>query len=358
MFKIFLEGDYDTGKKLADIVRAITKKYQADHRSRKQAFDIRAHLLLYITIDIWFMPIRAVAKKLLTYHRSASKMGQVDVSMITLQMGWRYLLYGGESLSLISQSADERSELIMKNSDYATKYVALDLALLAELTGQPVDQIEGMVCNSNELQVEAESVQNFRLLHHIHFNNLLLAFWRGDLIAAEKSSRLAWAYPTAKMPHILFIYHTFFGGIIAFKLYRQDVRGADADARFKEGKESMSRMGKWAQNGVSIFGNKWLLLQAEHAASINKYDEAKELYNASIQAASDHGNIHELGLANELLGDYHASRGCTVDANASYIQSHMYYMQWGAFAVAKRLMAKHSLDLDGAETAGRSKRSR
>jgi len=285
-------------------------------------------------------------------------MGHVDVSMITLQMGWRYLLYGGESLSLISQSADERSELIMKNSDYATKYVALDLALLAELTGQPVDQIEGMVCNSNELQVEAESVQNFRLLHHIHFNNLLLAFWRGDLIAAEKSSRLAWAYPTAKMPHILFIYHTFFGGIIAFKLYRQDVRGADADARFKEGKESMSRMGKWAQNGVSIFGNKWLLLQAEHAASINKYDEAKELYNASIQAASDHGNIHELGLANELLGDYHASRGCTVDANASYIQSHMYYMQWGAFAVAKRLMAKHSLDLDGAETAGRSKRSR
>ena len=73
-----------------------------------------------------------------------------------------------------------------------------------------------------------------------------------------------------------------------------------------------------------------VLLKAEHAASIHNHDEAKQLYEASIKAAKDYGDIHELGLSLELYGDYYSSLGLTADARLCYKNAYMYYTQWGA----------------------------
>mmetsp|Transcript_19096 Transcript_19096/g.34423 ORF Transcript_19096/g.34423 Transcript_19096/m.34423 type:complete len:338 (-) Transcript_19096:1027-2040(-) len=321
-------------------------------------------LFQYITIDIWFSSPRDISQKLLNYHHSAVRMGEVDTAMISLQMGWRYLLYGGGNLSIISKSFEDRATLIAKSSDYAAKYVALDYALLAELTGQSADKladIEGMVCNIEVLQTEAEFVNNNRLLHHINVNNVMLAYWRGDYISAEKSSHVAWKYPTAKMPTIVLIYHTFYGGLIAFKLFRT-MGGVDGNKRLMEGRELMIAMGKWAQNSMAVFGNKWLLLSAEHSASIHEHDKCKKLYKASIKIAQDHGNIHELGLANQLFGNYCLSHECGVDANSCLKKAYTYYTQWGATAVAEKILRHHKLDLHTGDNTdlqvGSSKRSR
>lgn len=76
--------------------------------------DSKLLFMKYITIDIWFSSPRDVSKKLLKYHHHAKKLGQVDTAMIALQMGWRYLLYsGGENLSIMLQSTEERVELIV-----------------------------------------------------------------------------------------------------------------------------------------------------------------------------------------------------------------------------------------------------
>mmetsp|Transcript_3889 Transcript_3889/g.8568 ORF Transcript_3889/g.8568 Transcript_3889/m.8568 type:complete len:1443 (+) Transcript_3889:166-4494(+) len=348
MFKIFFQGDYEEGKKWADVVRAITEEFQSSNSSKGQNFEIRAHILLYITIDIWFLSPREVAQRLTSYSNVASKIGQVDIAMISLQMGWRYLLYGGESLHLVAMGFEDRAELIAKNSDYATKYVALDNALLTELTGQSseLSKIDGMVCNIEVLQGEAELVNNNRLLHHIHVNNVMIAYWRGDFEAAEKSSHLAWKYPTAKMPTIVLIYHTFFAGLVAFHLFRKKSGDENQDERLKEGREVMVEMGKWAQNVMEVFGNKWLLMSAEHSACTKDHDETKKLYQASIELAQDYGNIHELGLAYELFGNYLVDCECTMDATPCFKKAYMCYIQWGAKSLAKRLLHKHNFDID------------
>ena len=46
MFKIFFFDDIAAGQKLAQIIRAITKKTQTSNKSNMKAHDIRAHLLL------------------------------------------------------------------------------------------------------------------------------------------------------------------------------------------------------------------------------------------------------------------------------------------------------------------------
>jgi len=116
------------------------------------------------------------------------------------------------------------------------------------------------------------------------------------------------------------------------------------------GKEMMSDMGYWANNSMAVFENKWLLLRAEHAASINNHDEAKGLYKASIGAARDHGNIHEMALAYELFGNHHDACGRSDDAKSCFSKACVAYKTWGATAIAERLYAKHDLDLSTADT--------
>lgn len=199
-----------------------------------------------------------------------------------------------------------------------------------------------MVCNIEDIQAEAESTNNNRLLHHIHVNNAMLAFWKSDYNEAETSSLVAWKYPTAKMPTIVLIYHSFFDGLIAFHQYRE----VGGDERLQRGKEMMNRMGMWSQNAMNVFQSKWLLLQSEHAFSVCEHQKAKGLYEASIKSAKDNGNINELSLAYELFGEFCLSNKCGVDANACFRRAHTSYIQWGAKAVADRLVRSHQLNLN------------
>jgi len=155
------------------------------------------------------------------------------------------------------------------------------------------------------------------------------------------------------MPQPFLIYHTFYRGLVAFRLFRQIQAGATGiddelllaykqEQCINEGKESIVKMNRWAQNCTEVFENKLLLLKAEFAAWVT-FGDAEELYKASIKAARK-DNKHEMALAHELLGDYYASCGRADDARSSFNHACVYYTQWGADAIAKRLSAKHGLN--------------
>eukprot|EP00571_Detonula_confervacea_P012799 CAMPEP_0172299466 /NCGR_PEP_ID=MMETSP1058-20130122/1767_1 /TAXON_ID=83371 /ORGANISM="Detonula confervacea, Strain CCMP 353" /LENGTH=191 /DNA_ID=CAMNT_0013008921 /DNA_START=76 /DNA_END=651 /DNA_ORIENTATION=+ len=171
------------------------------------------------------------------------------------------------------------------------------------------------------------------------------AYWRGDCIAAEEHCHAALTYPTARMPTLLLIYRTFFGGLVAFQLYRH-VDGKD-DQRLKQGKQMVERLEKLNENSLAMYENKLLMLKAEYCASIGEHNRALSLYKASINAAQDHGSIHDLALAFELLGNYHCSaNGDGVDSNECFRKAYVYYIQWGATAMADKLLRKHNLSME------------
>lgn len=85
---------------------------------------------------------------------------------------------------------------------------------------------------------------------------------------------------------------------------------------------------------------------SEHAATTNKKKEdVEQLYKRSIDVARDHGNIHELGLAYKLFGNYYSKLGCESDSKHCYRNAYQYFIQWGANAVAEKLVLTHDLDL-------------
>jgi len=166
-------------------------------------------------------------------------------------------------------------------------------------------------------------------------------------MAAEEHSQLAsMMYPTSREPTIYLIYHTFFRALVLFRLHR--MMGGD-DRRLKDGKEMQDQMGNWPLVSMAVFETKWLLLKAEYFASISEFDQAVQMYKGSIKSAEDHGNIHELALAHELLGNYCSGRGfMTTTSNACFEKAYMYYAQWGATAIAEKIFLTHNLEMDSA----------
>ena len=220
----------------------------------------------------------------------------------------------------------------------------------------------------NDIQAEAESAKDTRLLFRIHCFNVMISYWRGDFAAAEESSNIAsMMYPVSKFPSMHLIYLTFFRGLgmhptvtctlllsflslidfccglVLFQCYSED----GGDKRLHDGKEVMNQMGTWAKNSMAVFGNKWLLLKAEYTALVgDKCNAAEELYKKSIKAARDHGIIHELGLAYELLGGYYKMHGRETDCIHCIKQAYTYYTQWGATHVAKKILHDHDLNIE------------
>lgn len=195
----------------------------------------------------------------------------------------------------------------------------------------------------DDLQDVAKSSKDMHLLQSSHVFNVLVEYWRGNYEAAEDSSRRAlMILPASKMPTIFLIYHIFFRGLVLFQMYRT----CGDDQRLKDGKKAMDEMGVWAQNSMHVFENKFLLLKAECYSSIGDSDEALQMYEGSIKSSLDHGNIHELALAQNLLGNYHLERGYGTAAKECLKKAHLYYTQWGATAVAENMVQKYKSIID------------
>jgi len=347
--KIIYEYDFVSGRKWADISRAIIKNYQTEKNAKISHSYIghRALATLYNLVDIWFIPLREIASKLLCVSEEALKLGIADDAIYLLAEVWSMRLYCGEKLSIVSQSALHRLQLIVKKySLNFAQWVVCDCILLMELTGKDEDYFSVFDDSIRSLDdIQNENVQVPLLIYRIRICKLMCSYWKGEYIAAEEQAHDVSLGTFFKTDPKTFMYHTFFGGLVSFQLYRT-LGGND---RLNKGREMLDQMRKWAH--VAPLENKRLLLEAEHAASINS-DDARQLFEASIKSAQDHGNIHELALAFELFGNYYEERSqdsnakredSNEDSNQCYERAFFYYTQWGATKVAQRLSDIHNL---------------
>ena len=207
---------------------------------------------------------------------------------------------------------------------------------MSKLSGKTEYIIDG--CTS------IDDVQSNAIFGRVEFNvnlyKMMIGFFFNpdDITEVENHSHSAGATPNAKIQELLHIYYIFYSGLIAFQVHHS----LGGDSRLKEGSEAMSKMESWTTCSP-IFENKWLLLKAEYLSSIHSDDNPHQYYEASIDAAKRQGYIHELAIAYELLGNYHASHGHRDDAKSNYNAAYVSYTQWGANAVAEKLSVKHNL---------------
>jgi len=350
--KIFIAQDYDSARKWSTVVRALEQKHESMVKNKLNMVT-HAYLFLHVSIDIWFQPPMEIAKNLEMHHRKAMRLGQVHIAMCALGMSCRYKLLGGENLSLFTLSYNDHFRLVAKHSGFVARHMLLDSFLLQELTGKSRDYFslfDGSICSMNDLQDEAKETKDLALLQCSYVFNVIIEYWKGNFLNAEEHSQIASTmFPACKEPTIYLIYHTLFRALVLFKLHRTSED--NHNERLKSGKEMLDAMEAWAQFSVDVFESKWKLLNAEYYASVKDFDQAVHMYKSSIKAAQDHGNIHELALGHELMGNYYFDHGLP-DSTECFKKAYIYYSQWGATAIADKLLHKHDLEVESSADQG------
>ena len=100
------------------------------------------------------------------------------------------------------------------------------------------------------------------------------------------------------MPKIHLVFDAFFMGLIAFKMYRD----GEGEEHLDKGKKALDKMKILSNCSTANFGNKLLLLEAEHQASMCNIHAANVAFEESVRSARDHGLVHEQGEHNSMNG--------------------------------------------------------
>lgn len=103
------------------------------------------------------------------------------------------------------------------------------------------------------------------------------------------------------------------------------------------GKYALHKIQEWAVHSDWNFKNKQLLIEAELYNTLKDFDKAAWHYEASIKAAREHKFIHEEAIASECAGIFFLERGLRNKSQTYLRRSFECYVEWGAFAIAKRV---------------------
>jgi len=363
IIKISICADFGAGQYYAEVVRKIIRKHRTAHMFNMQKYEIRPQALLSSTIDIWYRSPRDISQRFLELNENAKSLGQAENALFCEALSWRFMILGGGNLQLTCLDLEDRFKRIAKHNKHTAKHMLVDNFLLMELTGEKWDCGSALGCsisNLYDLCLDATKSKDFRLLYNARVISAIVLYWNGYYEAAETYSHDAWDMPNSKMPGIFVLYHIFFHGLIAFQLYRR----IGDEKRLSYGQEAIEKVENWAHTSMAVFENKLLLLKAEYLASINRSGQALQSYRDSIRLAKDHGNIHEQGLAHELLGNHiNLTNDCLADSYDQYDHfrnAYVCYSQWGAKVVAQRVAKSHDLVISKSledVQAGSSKRA-
>ncbi|MBF2065322.1 MAG: AAA family ATPase [Calothrix sp. C42_A2020_038] len=107
---------------------------------------------------------------------------------------------------------------------------------------------------------------------------------------------------------------------------------------------NQEKMQEWAHHAPMNYLHKFQLVEAEKCRVLGQIQQAMNLYDLSIQGASENNYLQEVALANELAAKFYLSIDKKKIAKIYLSEAHYKYNQWGANAKVKHLQERY-LDL-------------
>ncbi|KAL3800898.1 hypothetical protein ACHAW5_002049 [Stephanodiscus triporus] len=133
--------------------------------------------------------------------------------------------------------------------------------------------------------------------------------------------------------YFLYANHKFYGGLVAFWVYRQSHDPTWAE----RGRTAKVAMMKWAEWSHHNFQHRVYLLDAEDAFCNNDTERAQLLYEKAVSTARDHHFINDEALSSELAGYFFLAIDKKHKATEHFLLAHKKYHDWGAVAKCNAL---------------------
>jgi predicted ATPase len=128
---------------------------------------------------------------------------------------------------------------------------------------------------------------------------------------------------------------TFYEGLVSFYMARRTMEKKWQ----KKGGMALASMTHWSQYSQWNFLNKALLLEAEMRYFLGDFEQATKLYNDAVVTSHNHRFTNEEAIASELAALSYFERKSYHEALGFFAHSVRCYEEWGASAVAKRVVS-------------------
>ncbi len=328
---------------------ALFGDYKGGHEFGRLAIDLaerrgdivqRCKIVLIFAgfINFWREPIETSIELLRSSLRLALDCGDVQYANYSILQTIFLKLACGAELGDVYAEAKRRESFVRQTKDgFAIANLRIRLQYVLALKGETAGATSLADRDYDEEAAVAEfrAAGNMTTISYYLVIKLQLAFLFGDYEAAAGYARSSQAHIHYVPGQIMVVQHFFFYGLTAAALLRTSA--SPRRALLRSLSRSRSKLRRWARNAPENFLAHHLLLEAEIAACRGRREKAERLYDEAIATAKRGGFLDIEALANELAGQYFASRNRPVVA-ATYLQeASAAYGRWGAGAKVTQL---------------------
>jgi PAS domain S-box-containing protein len=315
------EDGYRFGKLALDLVE-------------KRGFDVDPAKVQYAMglIVSWMKPLAISIDFFRAAFRSGVETGDLIYATYAASEVIIRLILTGVALDEVWRESEKLMEFAGKTGFRdATDMAVSQLRFVAAMRGRTADVSTFSDAAFDERAFEAELTAARVPLVAVWYWILKIGarFFSGDyqlaLEAMEKAKQLLWATPGEIQ---LLDYHLYSALTLAALAATKppDQRGE----WLAQVKEHWQQLLEWMQGVPETFASAAALVEAEIARIEDRDLDAMRLYERAIQVAREHGPIQNEGLANELAGQFHATRGFEKISHL-YLRGARYcYLRWGA----------------------------
>ena len=255
--------------------------------------------------------------------------GEFEAAFNSLQAASILQYAAGRPLDVCLEEANHIIGLIRQYKVETVRLVAEQALLRApmDLSGKTTDPLSWA---SKEVEPPSRSLDMSTIIQLIwrYTSCLQIAYYLGEVELACRIADYADAIEFADLTCVGVSFRIFFRALAYTALYRKSPKRKYRTQARKALRRMRSRVEKKDINNL----HKYYILEADTSATFGlARGKEKELYDKAISKATRTGFVQDGALANELAGEYFASRGDKFWAKHYLTKAYTMYEMWQAF---------------------------
>jgi len=299
----------------------------------------------YALINVWNGHIKHTLAPLLDSYHIGLETGAIEFSCINANIYCIHAYIIGKPLDKLEPELKDYSQIInqyKQETNFMYNEVFRQSAL--NFMGQAGDylKLNGQAFNEDQLIADGIEEKNRTISFLIFFHRSILGNYFGDANFALENSLKSEKLLDAVLAKIEVALQSFHFGLAA--AYANPTKFPKVKKYLSK---SIKKMKHWAKNAPENFQHKLYLLQAEQARISNRFNQARDFYDLSINAANEQNYIQEAALAAELAGKCYYQRGNNTLAQFYLRNAYQSYRDWGALAKLSQLANAYPNELKG-----------
>jgi len=335
----FLFGEYITGYNLG------LAGLKLSQNQKNGVLETKAHLILSYFLNHWVNPIDTNINYVMKGVDVGLQSGELEHVMHSINSYVAILLASGQSLKKVSEEMDKYQLLVEK---YKSE-IAIDTLLTAQLA---TSFLRAESSEKIERLGTSMPTQEFMQMYLYAFEDIktgsiactyLFLFQAYFILEKEEKTEAIYqrlAPRGSSMVNMVTLFqYNFYETLYCIRKYRNNPN----EELLETVSANIEQMKTWAKSCPANFFHKYKLLEAEQGTVSGKnFLEIIDLYEESIQSASQNDFIQDAALANELCAYYLLAMGKEKYANPHLLDAYQLYKQWGATAKVDFFEQKYS----------------